>query len=100
MAQTTTKPVNTPEPPGTPASETLGTGWNWPSASDPRWPFAATLTLYAILGSTILGFNRNPMQILMTILVGCLLDMGLAWFVRGQKIIPLSAWISCTSIAL
>ncbi|MBC7541905.1 MAG: RnfABCDGE type electron transport complex subunit D, partial [Candidatus Sericytochromatia bacterium] len=100
MAQTTTKPAQPPEQLSDPAQDSANTGWIWPSASDPRWPFAGTLTLYAILGTTLLGFNRNPLQILMTILIGCLLDMGLAWSIRGQRIIPLSAWISCTSIAL
>jgi Na+-translocating ferredoxin:NAD+ oxidoreductase RnfD subunit len=100
MAQTTTRPVDTPGPASRPSPNESAGGWIWPAKNDPRWPFAATLTLYAILGCTILGFNRNPLQILLTILTGCLLDTVLAWQVRRQKIVPLSAWISCTSIAL
>src|SRR6266481_5657279 len=49
--------------------------WVLPAWSDPRIPFATLLTLYAILGCTILGFNRSPLQILLTIVAGCLLEM-------------------------
>ena len=75
--------------------------WVLPTWKDPRIPFAALLTLYAILGCTVLGFNRSPGQILLTIAVGCLLDMFLHWlFFRREWIVPLSAYISSISIAL
>lgn len=100
MAQTTVRPQDPPGSASRPDPTESPRGWIWPAKTDPRWPFAATLTFYAILGCTVLGFNRNPLQILLTVLTGCLLDMALAWVVRGQKLVPLSAWISCTSIAL
>jgi hypothetical protein len=69
--------------------------------SDPRIPFATILTVYAVLGSTWLGFNRNPLQILLTVLVGCLMDMSFHWVLhRRGLLIPLSAYISSLSIAL
>src|SRR5229473_2251619 len=75
--------------------------WILPTWKDPRIPFAALLTLYAILGCTVLGFNRSPGQILLTIAVGCSLDMFLHWlFFRREWIVPLSAYISSISIAL
>jgi len=75
--------------------------WVLPSWKDPRIPFAALLTVYAILGCTVLGFNRIPGQILLTIAVGCPLDMLLHWlFFRREWIVPLSAYISSISIAL
>jgi hypothetical protein len=71
----------------------------WPA--DPRLPFAALLTLYAIVGSTVLGFNRSPVQIALTIVVGCALDVGLHWLFRGRTLmLPLSAYISMLSIAI
>src|SRR5260370_20274221 len=75
--------------------------WVLPAWSDPRIPFATLLTLYAILGCTVLGFNRSPLQILLTILAGCLLEMLFHWlFCEREWIVPLSAYISCVSIAL
>src|SRR5580700_2072910 len=75
--------------------------WVLPTWKDPRIPFAALLTLYAILGCTILGFNRSPLQILLTIVAGCTLEMLFHWLFCGHEwIVPLSAYISCVSIAL
>jgi len=69
--------------------------------ADPRLPLAAILTLYAILGCTWLGFNRNPIQILLTVTAGCLMDMAFHWLFRGRDLlVPLSAYISSVSIAL
>ena len=75
--------------------------WVVPTWSDPRIPFAALLTLYAILGCTVLGFNRSPLQILLTIVAGGALEMLFHWFFcEHEWIVPLSAYISCVSIAL
>jgi len=75
--------------------------WVLPAWSDPRIPFATLLTLYAVLGCTVLGFNRSPLQILLTIVAGCALEMLFHWLFCGREwIVPLSAYISCVSIAL
>lgn len=75
--------------------------WVLPAWSDPRIPFAVLLTLYAALGCTVLGFNRSPVQILLTILAGCSLEIFLHWlFCDRELIVPLSAYISSVSIAL
>jgi Na+-transporting NADH:ubiquinone oxidoreductase subunit NqrB len=75
--------------------------WVVPAWSDSRIPFATLLTLYAVLGCTVLGFNRSPLQILLTILAGCSLEMLFHWLFCGHEwIVPLSAYISCVSIAL
>ena len=69
--------------------------------SDPRIPFALILTLYAILGCTLLRFNRNPGQILLTVLSACLLDVALCYFLRARRfIVPISAYITGLSLAL
>ena len=81
----------------TPLAERIAPSW-W---RDARVPFALLLTLYAAAGSTILGFNRSPLQLLLTVVVGCALDMGLAWLFCGRTIIvPLSAYISMVSIGI
>ncbi|HXH82264.1 MAG TPA: CRTAC1 family protein [Candidatus Tectomicrobia bacterium] len=72
-------------------------GW----VRDPRTPFAAILTVYAVLGCTVLTFSRGPLEIGTTVLAGCLLDMGLHWLLRERAlIVPLSAYISSLSLAL
>ncbi len=75
--------------------------WVVPRKNDPRIPFACILTAYAVLGCTVLGFNRTPLQILLTVVAGCALDMGLHWlFCRRERLVPLSAYISMMSIGL
>jgi hypothetical protein len=84
-----------------PERQELGLKWTAISRTDPRLPFAAILTVYAILGCTWLGFNRNPIQILLTVSAGCLMDMVFHWLFRGRTLlVPLSAYISSVSIAL
>ncbi|ACY17257.1 FG-GAP-like repeat-containing protein [Haliangium ochraceum] len=74
--------------------------WEIPRLRDPRIPFAAVLTLYGVLGFSWLGFNRSPWQMLAIVASGMLLDMALSYLLRGRKIVPLSAYISCCSLAL
>ena len=75
--------------------------WVVPRKNDPRIPFACILTAYAILGCTLLGFNRTPLQILLTVAAGCLLDMVLHWTLcKRERLLPLSAFISMMSIGL
>lgn len=75
-------------------------GWVVPGKKDPRWPFAALLTLYCVLGFLFFGFNRTPAQMFFIMGSGALLDVGLTWFSRRQKVLPLSAWISCAALAI
>ncbi|HEV8584738.1 MAG TPA: CRTAC1 family protein [Methylomirabilota bacterium] len=87
--------------PATATAESAATRWRVPSLSDPRVPFAAILTVYAVLGCTVLTFNRGPLQIATTVAAGCLLDMGLHALLRRREVlVPLSAYISSLSLAL
>jgi hypothetical protein len=72
----------------------------WPRWDDPRLPFAGLLTLYAVLGLTVLRFGRDPLQMSLTVAATCALDMALAWLLRGGRLVPLSAYISGLSLAL
>ncbi|MBI3724937.1 VCBS repeat-containing protein [bacterium] len=74
--------------------------WEVPRLTDPRIPFAGLLTLYCILGFLLFGFNRSPFQMLAILGSGALLDMALARSIHGRKIVPLSAYITCCSLAL
>ena len=75
-------------------------GWVWPRWSDPRIPFAAILTLYGVLGFSFFGFNRSPAQMASIVVLGSALDAGLGWLLRREKVVPLSGYISCCSLAL
>ena len=61
-----------------------------PRWGDPRIAFAGLLTLYAVLGVTVLRFGRDPLQMLLTVAAACALDMALAWWLRGERLVPLS----------
>lgn len=88
-------PLASPDAPPAPTG-----GWEWPARRDPRWPFAAILSTYCVLGVTLLGFNRSWVQMLLVIGAGCALDALLCRVARGRKVVPLSAYISCCSLAL
>ncbi len=74
--------------------------WTRPRSNDPRIPFAVLLTLYAGLGATVLRFGRDPLQMLLTVASALALDMALAWWLRAERLVPLSAYISGLSLAL
>ena len=71
-----------------------------PPISDIRWRAFSLLGLYLGLGIFYLGFSRKPLQVLAVIATGAILDMILSGFIRGKKIFPLSAMISCSSLAI
>lgn len=71
-----------------------------PPLSDMRWRIFMLLFFYLILGMTMLGFSRKPLHILLLIGGGALLDLVLNLLIRKQKIFPLSAMISCCSMAI
>lgn len=92
-------------PPSVPikqAAPSLGVRrWIVPHRNDPRIPFAVMLTVYTVLGCTVLRFNRTPLQMFLTVASSCFLDMLLCYCLRGHKLlIPLSAYITGVSLAL
>lgn len=75
-------------------------GWEVPTLKDPRLPFAALLGTYAVLGFTLLGFNRQWWQMALIVGSGCALEVVFSWVFQKRKIVPLSAFISCTSLGI
>src|SRR5688500_1417374 len=67
---------------------------------DPRWAVAMLLLTYLILGFTILGFNRNPFQVLATVSATIALQMIFDWIFFRRVILPLSAAITGMGISL
>ena len=73
----------------------------WPSRSDPRLPVAAILLCYVILGITVLGFNRTPQQVALTVASAVVLDMLLHRLLRGGPMLfPLSAFITGLGLSI
>lgn len=68
--------------------------------ADPRWIIAAILGSYNILGFTVLGFNRSPLQMIVTSIMACLLELLLCYWVQRKWVFPLSALISSFSLSL
>lgn len=75
-------------------------GWKVPGLKDPRWPFAFLLTLYCVLGFLFFGFNRTPAQMFFIMGSGAALDAALTYLIKREKVLPLSSWITCASLAI
>jgi enediyne biosynthesis protein E4 len=71
-----------------------------PTKGDARIPFALLLASFTVLGTTLLGFNRSPLQIATTVLAAALLDVLLHLLLVRRLLFPLSAVISSLSLAL
>ncbi len=71
-----------------------------PRLRDPRVTLCVFLTGYTILGQTLLYFNRDVTQLVLTTGVACLTDMVLAFIFTRALIVPLSAYITGLSIGL
>ncbi len=74
--------------------------WVVPARTDPRIPFAIILAVYAVLGATVLGFNRSVGQMTAIVVAGCALDLALARILTRRWVLPLSAFITAASLAL
>lgn len=71
-----------------------------PGIKDPRWAAFGLLACYLVLGVTVLGYARKPLQILATVAFGMALDAAVAGLLKGRRVFPLSAGISCLSLAI
>ncbi len=72
-----------------------------PRLRDPRVTLAVVLTAYTLLGQSVLFFNRDPREILVTVGAACAVDFGLALLLLRQVLLPpLSAYITGLSIGI
>jgi Na+-translocating ferredoxin:NAD+ oxidoreductase RnfD subunit len=72
----------------------------FPSVGDPRLKVLALLATYLVLGITVLGFNRSPLQILIVVFATCALDVLMHRIVKREWLFPLSAAITGLSLAI
>ena len=75
---------------------------HFPARGDPRLVVAGILAAYVVLGITVLGFNRGPGQVLVTVGAAVILDMALHRVLRGSgpPLFPLSAAITGLSLSI
>ncbi|MBK9323773.1 MAG: VCBS repeat-containing protein [Bdellovibrionaceae bacterium] len=66
---------------------------------DPRIPVAVILFLYLVLGLTLLGFNRTPLQVLTTTTSCMALEALCTRFFKGVWVFPFSAMITSFSLS-
>jgi len=71
-----------------------------PTHDDPRLRVFGLLSVYIILGITILGFNRSPSQILLVVVTCCVFDVVLHKLIKGQWLFPFSALITGLSLSI
>jgi Na+-translocating ferredoxin:NAD+ oxidoreductase RnfD subunit len=71
-----------------------------PRLRDPRVTLCVLLTLYTVLGQTVLYFNRNLEQLAVCVVTCCLVEMLLAWLFTRALLVPISAYITGLSIGL
>ncbi len=73
----------------------------FPRPGDPRPAVAGILVAYVVLGITVLGFNRSPVQVLVAVAAAVTLDMGLHRVLRrGPPLFPMSAVITGLSLSI
>lgn len=73
----------------------------FPSIKDPRIPVALILFCYLVLGMTVLGFNRSPTQVAITVATAVVLDMVFhRIFVGGAPLFPFSALITGMGLSI
>jgi hypothetical protein len=71
-----------------------------PKLGDPRVTLAVLLTLYTVLGQTVLYFNRDVRELTICIVTCCAAEMVLAWIFTRAVLFPISAYITGLSIGL
>lgn len=71
-----------------------------PTLRDPRVTLCVFLTLYTVLGQTVLYFNRDLTQLALCVVTSCAADMLLAFAFTRTILFPISAYITGLSIGL
>ena len=71
-----------------------------PRWRDPRVTLSVFLTMYTVLGQTVLYFNRDPKQLALCVVTCCAAEMVLAWLFTRKILFPISAYITGLSIGL
>ncbi|MBI4548570.1 MAG: hypothetical protein HY707_11350 [Ignavibacteriae bacterium] len=71
-----------------------------PSLRDPRVTLFIALSTWTILGQEVLYFNRNPQQIVLTLMICSVLDIILGIITARKILVPLSGAITGLSLGI
>lgn len=71
-----------------------------PKLTDPRLFMICVLTLYTLIGQTVLAFDHNWSQIFTALGVSCVLDTALSYWKTRQIVLPVSGLITGMSLGL
>ena len=71
-----------------------------PTLRDPRVTLSVLLTLYTVLGQTVLYFNRDIKQLLFCVGTSCAVEIVLSFMFTRVLLFPISAYITGLSIGL
>lgn len=74
--------------------------FGFPSIKDPRWIVFFSLLSYLVLGLLLLGFNRTPLQALITTLSCISMELILHRIFKEKWIFPFSALITSLSLTI
>lgn len=72
----------------------------FPTLRDPRVTLCVFLTAYTVLGQTVLYFNRDVSQLVLSVVTCCVADMIFAWIFTRVLLFPISAYITGLSLGL
>jgi hypothetical protein len=89
-----------PAPMPLPSAPALTGPLAWLRGLDPRKAIALFLFSYLVLGFTVLGFNRTPLQAAITSASACVAELALHRIFKGKWLWPLSALITSFSLSL
>jgi Na+-translocating ferredoxin:NAD+ oxidoreductase RnfD subunit len=71
-----------------------------PKLTDPRLFMIGVLTLYTVIGQTLLAFDHSWGQIFTAIVISCVLDTALSYWKSRQIVLPASGLITGMSLGL
>jgi Na+-translocating ferredoxin:NAD+ oxidoreductase RnfD subunit len=71
-----------------------------PRLRDPRVTLSVLLTLYTVLGQTVLYFNRDLKQLVLCVATSCVVEILLAWLFTRVILFPISAYITGLSVGI
>lgn len=71
-----------------------------PTVKDPRLTMAFALTLWTVLGQKVYYFNRDPLQLGLSLGIACALELIVTAITTRKIVLPLSAYLTALSIGL
>ncbi|MBV8695390.1 MAG: RnfABCDGE type electron transport complex subunit D [Chloroflexi bacterium] len=71
-----------------------------PSLRDPRLFMIGVLTIYTLVGQTLLSFDHSWSQIITSLIIACVLDVAVSYWKTRKLVLPASGVITGLSLGL